>query len=104
VAATLAQGLRVDAVALLSLSPREKDMGFSGRARDASLLAGKMKEQQGWDQLTTSWQQQIRQLVHDHVLGLAAVAPLPGACDYCHLDALCRITDHPPAPDDEASQ
>jgi hypothetical protein len=100
VAATLAQGASADAVALLSLSPREKDIGFSGRARDASLLAGKMKEQKGWNDLTTSWQLQIRQLVHDHVNGLAAVVPLPGACEYCHLDSLCRITDHPPAPDE----
>jgi probable DNA repair protein len=100
VAAMLAQGAAADAVALLSLSPREKDMGFSGRARDAGLLAGKMAEQEGWDNLTTSWQLQIRQLIHDHVNGLAAVAPLPGACDYCHLDSLCRITDHPPQPDD----
>jgi ATP-dependent helicase/nuclease subunit B len=101
VAALLAQGASADAVALLSLSPKEKDLGFTGRARDASLLPGKIKEQQGWEELTRSWQQQVKQLVQAHVQGVATVTPLAGACDYCHLDSLCRITDHPPQPDDE---
>jgi hypothetical protein len=39
-------------------------------------------------------------LISEHVLGIASVAPLPGACDYCHLDSLCRITDRPPEADD----
>jgi hypothetical protein len=102
VAALLAQGSGADAVALLSLSPREKDFGFTGRARDISLLPRKIKEQEGWDALTGSWQRQVGQLISEHVLGVAVVAPLPGACDYCHLDSLCRITDRPPAADDVA--
>ncbi|MEO8308211.1 MAG: PD-(D/E)XK nuclease family protein [Pseudomonadota bacterium] len=101
VAALHAQGAGADAVALLSLSPNEKDMGFTGRARDATLLPGRIRQQQDWEQLTHSWQQQIHQLVHEHVQGIATVAPLPGACDYCHLDSLCRITDHAPQVDDE---
>jgi hypothetical protein len=103
VAALAAQGATAEAVALLSLSPKEKEFGYSGRARDTAGLPGKIREQPAWEQLARDWQLQIQQLIHDHVGGLAVVAPLPGACDHCHLDALCRITDHPQEPDDEAA-
>jgi ATP-dependent helicase/nuclease subunit B len=103
VAALAARGEAADAAALLSLSPKQKDFGFSGRAKDATLLPRGIKQQEGWEDLATGWQLQIRQLVLGHVGGVAQVAPLPGACDHCHLDSLCRITDHPPEPDDETA-
>ncbi len=101
VAAVLAQGSRADAVALLSVSPKEKELGFSGRAEDAAQLPPKIKQLEAWAQHTRDWRLQVERLIEDHVHGLSMVAPLPGACDFCHLDSLCRITFHPPDPDEE---
>lgn len=98
VAALAAQGTRADAVALLSLSPRE--LGFKGRAADPASLPRGIRALEQWDTETRRWSEMIARLVTGHVQGIAAVAPLPGACDYCHLDSLCRITLQPGGPDE----
>ena len=92
-AALAAQGAAADAVALLSLSP--KDPGFTGRAANEALLPRGIRELEDWDAMKRNWQAHIHQLVHEHVQGVALVTPLKGACDFCHLDPLCRITAHP---------
>ncbi len=63
---------RADAVALLSLSPRHKDMRLQRPGQGCRCcLPARCRQQQGWEQLASSWQQQIQQLVHDHVNGHA---------------------------------
>jgi ATP-dependent helicase/nuclease subunit B len=37
------------------------------------------------------WRQQLQQLVTEYLQGEASVHPLPDACKFCHLHALCRI-------------
>jgi RecB family exonuclease len=48
-------------------------------------------EASAWPQLLAHWQEQIHSLVQEYLSGQAAVQPQPGACDYCHLQMLCRV-------------
>jgi ATP-dependent helicase/nuclease subunit B len=44
-----------------------------------------------WRALLARWRSGLTALLQEFTSGCAAVAPLPGACDYCHLAALCRV-------------
>lgn len=44
-----------------------------------------------WDQAVAEWETMLVRLGEEFVSGHAAVDPLPRACDYCHLETLCRI-------------
>ena len=44
-----------------------------------------------WPELMRHWRRVIDGLVHEFVAGVATVTPLPGACEHCHLAALCRV-------------
>jgi RecB family exonuclease len=41
--------------------------------------------------LLQSWQAQLQRLAHEFLAGYAAVDPMNGACEHCHLQALCRV-------------
>ena len=40
------------------------------------------------------WEGLLSGLISEFLAGAAQVDPAPGACDYCHLAALCRIGAH----------
>ncbi|MDX8390851.1 MAG: PD-(D/E)XK nuclease family protein [Mariprofundaceae bacterium] len=77
---------------------------FDGVARDDGLLP-RIKAYQGrsegrggepidWQALTTSWHQVLSTLATEFVQGVADVAPKTAAsCQYCGLQALCRIDE-----------
>ncbi len=44
-----------------------------------------------WPELLGHWRRVIEGLVRDFAAGKSAVDPLPGACQYCQLPALCRV-------------
>jgi PD-(D/E)XK nuclease superfamily len=48
-----------------------------------------------WEDLKTFWQRNINALARDISQGIAHVVPTPGACDYCDLQAVCRIKEIP---------
>jgi hypothetical protein len=62
-------------------------------AQDKSLLPPGIKALADWDIQVQRWIGEIGQLVSAYVRGDARVAPLKDACLYCHLPALCRITE-----------
>lgn len=46
-----------------------------------------------WPKWRQEWRSRIEQLAAAFVAGRAAVDPKPGACDYCHVASICRISD-----------
>jgi probable DNA repair protein len=44
-----------------------------------------------WLETLRRWQRQLDGLMRDHLDGLAAVDPAPGACASCHLARFCRV-------------
>ena len=93
---------------------RPEDLKFDGLAAVslgtdgiASLdkAGGKFRDIEDWDELLLRWQTHLDGLAGDFRAGRAAVDPRKrGACDNCHLHALCRIRERAPfaALDEEA--
>jgi hypothetical protein len=46
-----------------------------------------------WPKWREQWRSRIEELAAAFVAGRAAVDPKPGACDYCHVASVCRISD-----------
>jgi len=46
-----------------------------------------------WPALLQRWRERLQRLGEEFLRGHAAVAPQPGACEWCHLHGLCRIED-----------
>jgi ATP-dependent helicase/nuclease subunit B len=44
-----------------------------------------------WPALLQQWRARLERLVREFLDGRAAVQPQPGACEYCHLQMLCRV-------------
>ncbi len=88
------------AVAFAQLLPQE--LKFAGVSAEATGIPGiKAVEKAGkkfaalndWDALTSLWRRGLLQLAESYVAGDAIVDPLKNACDYCHLQAACRINE-----------
>jgi ATP-dependent helicase/nuclease subunit B len=86
VAALAARGERVSAAMLFSLKPG--DEGFAGVASMAA--ADGLKQVEDLRERAVLWQQQLLQLIADHVAGDGTLAREHDACRHCHLPALCR--------------
>jgi RecB family exonuclease len=91
---------RVAAVAFARV--RTGDTGYSGLARNPEAFPGLKspgvrgwpKEFATWDEMLASWRARLTILAVEHVTGDARLAPDPKhACEYCHLEALCRIAE-----------
>lgn len=81
----------ISALAVAHLDP--KSVVFKGIG-DADLRLPGVKGTAGsWSRQLQAWTDQVTRLANDFVRGAAQVAPLAGACDYCHLHAFCRIAD-----------
>lgn len=62
------------------------------------------KLSRSWSEITQQWQQSVRMRASEFVAGEAQVMPVNGrrTCQYCRLDALCRIRElDESVPDDE---
>ncbi|TGD75330.1 hypothetical protein E4634_04890 [Mangrovimicrobium sediminis] len=62
-----------------------------GVAADPAKASRGREEAQDWPDLVGNWQARLEQLARAYVAGEAEVDPLRGACDYCGLQALCRV-------------
>ena len=51
------------------------------------------KLDRSWPEQLNLWRSELNRLAHDYVDGYAKVDPIPGACDYCHLSAFCRVNE-----------
>ncbi len=82
----------VAALSLLKLVPGQPEFRAveDGRAR-LPVPRARARVDQPWAERLERWRRDVHQLVANHVAGDAAVRPLPGACAYCALPALCRI-------------
>lgn len=69
--------------------------GVADRAGRLSDLRPLKAGQPDWWQLQQRWRQSLEALLEEYRRGWAAVTPLPGACDYCHLRTLCRVRPAP---------
>ena len=66
------------------------EMG-SDRARKIKPVSSVKPLHQDWQAWQRQWRQEIQQLVNEYKSGCARVDPKPHACDYCELDAVCRV-------------
>ena len=46
-----------------------------------------------WQIRTQEWLALVEHLASDFIAGRAAVDPKPGACEYCQVISVCRISD-----------
>jgi ATP-dependent helicase/nuclease subunit B len=66
--------------------------GISGVTDDIAKALGRTESQaQSWSELSAEWQHNLESLAAAFVRGEAQVDPMPGACNYCGLQALCRV-------------
>jgi ATP-dependent helicase/nuclease subunit B len=84
VAAVVAVHLSRDSVKLRGLADRPERV--RGRGIEA-LPDGEI----GWPLLLQQWRERLERLLCEFLDGYAAVQPQPGACEYCHLQMLCRV-------------
>ncbi len=98
-----ALGEAVRALATVHLTARE--IGFRGVSATEDTLPGvEAVEADGsgespWAARVALWQAVLERLAAGFVRGAAAVDPKPGACEFCHLSALCRIGERAEAPE-----
>lgn len=94
---------------------RSGDMGFEGLCgeeagiKGISAYKGKDDEAADWSELLECWRRRIDALAQEFVEGRSDVTPQDAhACDYCGLEALCRIDeigiDRDDARDDDSEE
>jgi ATP-dependent helicase/nuclease subunit B len=93
-----AEALGEEVVALATVSVNAREVRFDGIARAPRLLpAVKAVRTAGaadaWSQQQRAWRAVVTRLIRAFLAGDAAVDPRPGACDYCHVIDICRITE-----------
>ncbi|PLW68890.1 PD-(D/E)XK nuclease family protein [Pseudohalioglobus lutimaris] len=91
----------VDGLAFAQVRARDCKMigvgqvaGVPGVQEDIARAVKRYSAQQDWPGLVAEWRSNLQRLASEFVSGNAEVDPLPGACTFCGLQALCRI-DHP---------
>jgi probable DNA repair protein len=90
-----------DVVAMATVNVTAREVRFDGIANSAELLP-KVKGVEGafgmdplnaWPIRRQEWLSRVEHLAADFLAGRAVVDPKPGACDYCHVASICRISD-----------
>ena len=88
----LASGERSAAVVTLYVGRDGiKARGLQDQRGRIPYLASPKEGELAWPQRMERWRQQLELLVTEYLQGDAGLRPLPDACKYCHLHALCRI-------------
>ncbi|ATX81841.1 putative DNA repair protein [Mariprofundus ferrinatatus] len=79
---------------------RSGDMGFEGLSGEKTgingiaVYSGKDEAAEEWEDLLDLWRQRINLLAAEFVAGRSEVSPRSvAACDYCYLEAVCRIDE-----------
>lgn len=88
----------VSGVAFAEIRPREQRLlglaeveGIDGLRSDIAKAVGRYGDAESWQELLSGWRESLEALARDFQAGRAGVDPLPRACDYCGLEALCRV-------------
>ena len=88
----VATGPRTAAVAALYLTRAGiKARGVSDRGDRLAGMRLLKADQPDWAGLLERWRTGLGALLVEFLAGEARVSPLPGACDFCHLRAACRV-------------
>jgi ATP-dependent helicase/nuclease subunit B len=99
-----------DVVAMATVNVTAREVRFDGIASKPELLP-KVKGVEAafgtdpadaWPARREEWLSRVQQLAAGFLAGGAAVDPKPGACDYCHVASVCRISDHVATAETEA--
>ena len=84
-------------LAFAELKPRKQRFlglgvaGVPGVKEDVGDAVKRYSEVAGWEELLSRWEQDLNELAKDFLAGAAEVDPLPNACNYCGMQALCRV-------------
>jgi RecB family exonuclease len=90
-----------DVVAMATINVTAKEVRFDGIANSPELLP-KVKGVEApfgtdpidaWPLRRREWLACVEHLAAAFLAGRAEVDPKPGACDYCHVASICRISD-----------
>jgi RecB family exonuclease len=90
-----------DVVAMATVNVTAREVRFDGIANSPELLP-KVRGVEGafgtdpldaWPIRRQEWLSRVQHLAADFLAGRALVDPKPGACDYCHVASICRISD-----------
>ncbi len=90
-----------DVIAMATVNVTAREVRFDGIANSAELLP-KVRGVEGafgtdpldaWPIRRQEWLSRVEHLAADFLAGRAVVDPKPGACDYCHVASICRISD-----------
>jgi ATP-dependent helicase/nuclease subunit B len=98
-----------DVVAMATVNVTARDVRFDGVAVSPALLPkvagvkGEGDPADVWRSRVREWRALVERLALAFAAGEAAVDPKPGACDFCHVAAICRVGDEPLASGDEGS-
>lgn len=101
-----------DVVAMATVNVTAREVRFDGIANSSELLP-KVKGVEAafgtdpieaWSTRREEWLARVEHLAAAFVGGDAAVDPKPGACDYCHVASVCRISDRVDSPVPDAPE
>lgn len=73
---------------LLGLGQIEDTPGVQS---DVAKAVKRRSDADDWASLRQQWRHNLERLAADFIRGAAEVEPLPGACNYCGLQSLCRV-------------
>jgi len=107
----IAENLGADDAVCFAYVRSGKEMGFKGLSGEktsingVAVYNGKDEEAEDWPELLECWRRRIEALAVEFVKGRSHVAPQDAhACDYCGLEALCRIDEIGIDRDDESEE
>ena len=92
------EALGEEVVALATVSVNAREVRFDGIARAPHLLPAVRPVRaagaaDAWTEQRRAWRALLTGLIRGFLAGEAAVDPRPGACDYCHVIDICRISE-----------
>ena len=92
------EALGEEVVALATVSVNAREVRFDGIARSPGLLPAVRAVRaagatDAWAEQRRAWRAILTGLIRGFLAGEAAVDPRPGACDYCHVIDICRISE-----------
>lgn len=99
-------------VAMATVNVTARDVRFDGIANKPELLP-KLKgveaafgtdPAEAWPARREEWISRVERLAAAFLAGDAAVDPKPGACDFCHVTSVCRISDRVAAAETDAER
>jgi ATP-dependent helicase/nuclease subunit B len=98
-----------DVLAMATVNVTAREVRFDGIANVPELLP-KLRgvespfgtDPEAWPLRRGEWLARVENLAAAFLAGRAVVDPKPGACDYCHVASVCRISDRVTAVDGDA--